>query len=90
MIARLGILLVIGFVVSSATALAARGCQESTDSSPDTSELTGALTPSDAGLEYFIGLLSGDIERAKKVCANTGPFWSIFECTVEQLSLIHI
>ena len=81
--ARSGILLVICIVVSSTIALAARGCQEPNESSPDASEATGAVTPGDAGLEYFFCLLSGDIERAKKVCTNTGPFWSVFEGTAD-------
>ena len=81
MSARFGILLVIVFVVSSTTALAARGCQEPNDSSPDVSEATGALTPGDAGLEYFFCLLAGDAEPAKKVCTNTDTFWSVCEST---------
>lgn len=88
MSARFGILLVIVFVVSSTTALAARGCQEPNDSSPVVSEATGALTPGDAGLEYFFCLLAGDAERAKKVCTNTDTFWSVFESTANFAGLL--
>ena len=57
--------------------------QDSADSGSDVLTPMGALTPGDAGLEFFIGMMTGDAQRVQNVCVNTESIWNVTEATID-------